>query len=162
MPMFAISLLSSFIYQPQLIKYVNDWRNKNLASLKRRIITQIFIICAIICISLICAYFFGIPILSILYNENLYSFKKQLLILVFGAGLWAVGNYLGNILIITDHRNSIMLGYLLSSICGYVINTILISRYQLSGAVYGYCFTVFILLLLFISMTFIYLFKNKE
>lgn len=149
MPVFVVALLNSFIYQPQLTAYVLEWRENKTKQFVSRVFRQLFMISLIILICILGAYIVGIPILSVLYNEDLSNYKFYLLLLILGGGFLALGGYMETILVITNQQNKGTIGYLITAITGYVLVNLLVSKYHLLGAVCGYTITMFLMSLIF-------------
>ena len=111
------------------------------------------IIIGITSVCVVGAYLFGIPILSILYNTDLSSFKSELLTLLLGGGFLALSGLLVTVITIMRFQNSLMFGYMIVSILAYVLSKVVVRRYSISGAAVLYavlmaalCLTFFIIL----------------
>lgn len=152
MPIFVISLLNSFIYQPQLTKYVLEWREQKINLFVNRIVRQVAIIAVIILICLIGAYILGIPILSILYHENLKEYRNHLIILLIGGGFLAIAGFCANMLTIIDEQKKVMYVYLAATVIGHFLVSKLVQRFNLWGAVWGYTVSMFFMSLMFIGV----------
>lgn len=161
MPTFVISLLNNFIYQPQLMKYIIEWREDKIELFIKRVVRQLIIVFLIILACLLGAYILGIPVLSILYHEKLDEYKIHLLILLFGGGLLASGAFLANMLTIMNEQKKAMGGYLAVSAIGYGIVYLMVVKFQLMGAVLGYMFTMLLLALVFGGIFISVIRKNK-
>ena len=149
MPVFVISLLNSFVYQPQLTAYVAELRENKIPQFVKRIMRQLIILFLIIAACLIGAYILGIPVLSVLYHADLREYKIHLLVLLLGAGFFALGAFMANMLIIADEQRKGMIGYLLVSISEYVLINALVDKFGLFGAVWGYTISMFFMAVLF-------------
>lgn len=154
MPVFVISLLNSFVYQPQLTKYVLEWREHNYKSFISRIIHQMIWITAIMALCLAGAYVLGIPFLSALYHENLKDYKLHLLILLLGGGFLAIGGFVSVVLTIIEEQKKAMMSYFAVTIAGYIIVNEFIKKFALLGAVCGYALTMFLLAFVFSTVLF--------
>lgn len=161
MPIFVITLLNSFIYQPQLTKYVVEWRENRVDLFVNRVIRQLLLVLLIILVCLAGAYILGIPVLSILYHENLDIYRVHLLILLLGGGLLAVGAFLANMLTIINEQRKGLMGYVLVSVVGYMIVNGMVEKFQLTGAVWGYTITMFLLAIIFGGIFIWVIKKNK-
>lgn len=161
MPVVVISLLNSFIYQPQLTKYVIEWRENKINQFVHRVIQQLWLVVGIILACLLGAYILGIPVLSILYHDDLDMYRMHLLILLLGGGFFAVGTFLANMLTIIDEQRKGLMGYLLVSIAGYIIINRMVVKFQLMGAVWGYTITMFLQAIIFGGI-FAWVVRNKR
>lgn len=160
MPVFVVALLNSFIYQPQLTAYVLEWRENKTKQFVSRVSRQLLMIVLIILICILGAYILGIPILSILYNEDLSNYKVYLLILILGGGFLALGGYMETMLVIINEQNKGTIGYLITAIVGYILVNLLVRKYHLLGAVCGYTITMFLMSSIF-SFFLIYTIRKR-
>lgn len=161
MPVFVISLLHSFIYQPQLTKYVIEWRENKVNQFVHRVVRQLWWVVGIILVCLFGAYILGIPVLSILYHEVLDGYRMHLLILLLGGGFFAAGAFLANMLTIIDEQRKGVIGYLFVSVAGYIIINRMVEKFELLGAVWGYTITMILLTITFCGI-FVWVVKNKN
>ncbi len=153
MPVFVIGLLNNFIFNPMIYKMSILWDKGKKNEFIKKIIIQIMIIIGITSVCVVGAYLFGIPILSILYNTDLSSFKSELLTLLLGGGFLALSGLLVTVITIMRFQNSLMFGYMIVSILAYVLSKVVVRRYSISGAAVLYavlmaalCLTFFIIL----------------
>lgn len=116
MPVFVISLLSTFIYQPMINGLAVIWLKHDLKHFWELIARQILIIFSFTLLALVGGYFLGIPVLSLLYSVNLTSYKNDLLILLVGGGMLALVNFLTMVITITRYQKHLIWGYLFISI----------------------------------------------
>lgn len=161
MPIFVISLLNSFVYQPQLTAYVFEWRENKIKQFVNRIFRQLLIIVSIMVTCIFGAYVLGIPILSILYHEKLDMYKMHLIILLLGGGFLAVGGFLANMLTIINEQKKSMVVYAIVALMGYVTVDLLVKDFRLIGAVWGYTVTMALMALLF-GGVFAYIIREKN
>lgn len=134
MPVFVIGLLNNFIFNPMIYKMSILWDKGKKNEFIKKIIIQIMIIIGITSVCVVGAYLFGIPILSILYNTDLSSFKSELLTLLLGGGFLALSGLLVTVITIMRFQNSLMFGYMIVSILAYVLSKVVVRRYSISGA----------------------------
>lgn len=146
-PVFAIELLNNFIYQPSLVSLANDWNTKNYDKVRFRIYKQLVIILGLTILALAAGYFFGIPVLSVVFSTNLSTYKHEMLILLFGGGLLAVIGYLSTILITMRGSLVMICGYAVAFVISLFSYTIVITRYGVLGGVILYCLLCFLLAL---------------
>ena len=149
MPVFAIELLNSFIYQPQLVSLTDDYVGSNTTRFKARILKQYLIILLITIICLVVAYFIGIPFLTLLYHTNLNDYKRELLILLLGGGFLAVSGYQGAILTIIRHQRYLLWGYIPISILAFIFVHPIVKKYGTIGAAFSYLILIAMLCILY-------------
>lgn len=112
MPVFVISLLSSFIYQPQLVRISTLVKQQKIREVMYIIVGQLIKIGIITVICLMGAFYLGVPILSWLFHTELTQYKKQLLIMIASGGMLALANYFTAMLTVFRSLNLIVAGYL--------------------------------------------------
>lgn len=134
MPVFVVGLVNNFLYQPKLVNMSFMWRNKELKKFSLMIKNQILVIVLITIICIIGAYFLGIPVLSILYNTQLVSLKKELIILILGGGGLALAGFYGVILTIMRHQKSMLWCYFMVVFLSILLSDSFIIYFGLLGA----------------------------
>ena len=75
MPVFVISLLSQFVYQPVISKMALLWHEEKLTQFKKLIWKQVSLIFLLSIAAVIGGYLLGIPVLSLVYGVNLKKYK---------------------------------------------------------------------------------------
>lgn len=113
MPMFAIGLLSAFIYQPQIVNLAKDWENGRLIELRNRIIVQHFIWGVISLVVIIGSFFVGVPILSIVYATELSCLKTELMLLLVGGAFYSIARYYTILLTVARKHTNITVVYMI-------------------------------------------------
>ena len=138
MPVFVISLLSNFIYQPVLTKIADYLNNQRYENFIKEIIKQITAVCTLTFIVIIGGYFLGIPVLSFLYNTDLALYKVDLVILLIGGGMYALANFL-IIVLTTIRKQKQLIGiYIMASIITYFLSYRFVQSYEITGAALTY------------------------
>ena len=145
MPVFAIGLLNSFIYQPQLVSLTADYTFPDKSRFKARMMKQYFIILLITIVCITGAYFIGIPFLSLLYHTDLTNSRTELLILLFGGGFLALSGYQSAILTIMRRQKYLLWGYLPVSALAFIFVGPTVKKYGTLGAAYSYLILIIIL-----------------
>lgn len=162
MPVFAIGLLNSFIYQPTLVAMAEEWNEKKLASFRKRIGKQGIIIAAITALVLIAAYFLGIPILSWLYNTDLTNYKIELLTLLLAGGFLAGTGYLTAVLTTMRMQKYLFIGYVVVALLAFCFMNRAVGSYGILGGAIYYCLLMFVLCIIYLIMLSIGLIKGKQ
>lgn len=114
MPVFVISLLSQFVYQPVIGELAILWHDNKLKYFTRLISRQIGIIGALAIAAIVGGCLLGIPILELIYGVNLEEYRKALLILLTGGGALALVNFLQMIITVARKQNLLLIGYVLA------------------------------------------------
>lgn len=116
MPVFVISMFSTFIYQPMVHKLAIIWNQKNLKKFWSMILRQTIIIVALTALCITAGYMLGIPVLSLLYSVDLSNYKLELVILMLGGGLMASVNFFTMVITVTRYQKHLIWGYLFISL----------------------------------------------
>lgn len=161
MPVFVISLLNSIIYQPKLMGFVSDIRERRFDILVKKIIMQVVMIGAILLVCLAGAYLLGVQVLSWLYNIDLTEQKGLLLLLLSGGAALAVGGFLETMLVLMEKRKTVMTVYLSVCVFATAITIPLVEKFALKGAVWGYIATMLLMTIVFIILLVINLKRMK-
>ena len=114
MPVFVISLLSQFVYQPVISKMALLWHEKKISQFNKLILRQIALILLLSVAAIIGGYLLGIPVLSLIYGVDLTDYKKSLVILLIGGGALAIVNFLQMIITVARKQKLLNIGYLLA------------------------------------------------
>ena len=138
MPVFVIMLLNNFIYQPMVKELGDLWEAKDYRTFKKKNIRQCGIVAALMLFILTAGLIAGLPILSLMYNVDLTSYRLEFAILLFGGGFYALAFYL-NVPITTIRRhNYIALGYAMAAILAVVLGKVFVTTWGMLGAAYLY------------------------
>lgn len=159
MPGTFITLLSQFIIQPLIIKLKDYWSKKDKDSFNNIVVKTTLAITGIGILSLIGAYFLGVPVLNLLYGLTLDKYLLSLLIILLGTTFYALSAFLSNCLIVFRKTKIQLIIYLFVAIFGIIISRILVNSYSFNGGVYSY---LIIMLTLFIIYILAFIFINKN
>lgn len=133
MPVFVISLLSQFVYQPVISKMALLWHEQNIPQLKKLILRQIGLILLLSLVAVLGGDVLGIPVLSIIYGINLDAYKTSLVILLIGGGALAFVNFLQMIITIARKQKLLIIGYLLAFLAFLFFGKTVVKYYGIVG-----------------------------
>lgn len=150
MPATIIMLINQFIIQPLITTLKNDYSDKDKKSFITLIIKIIIVTITTGLISIICAYFLGIPVLNMLYGIKLNNYLYSLLSILLGATLYTIANVLSNSLIILRKTKIQLILYIITSIFAFLISYKLVNLFGFNGAIYSYVLIMSMLLILYI------------
>ena len=125
------------------------WSDGNKKEFQRLFKLQILIITAITAICELGAYLLGIPVLSLLYNTDLTSYKNELLVLLLGGGFLALSGLLVTIMTILRIQNSQAIGYAVIAIFAYILSPVFVQKYAVMGASVLYLLLMILLCAIF-------------
>ncbi len=134
LPVFVVTLLNQFIYQP-MIKGLGDlWEQRDVKAFQMRILRQFLIVFGIVIIVLVVGLTIGLPILSFLYGTDLNGYKLEFTVLLFGGGFYALAYYL-NIPITTIRlQNTLAVGYALAALFALLSGKWFVTQRGMMGA----------------------------
>ena len=162
MPVFVIGLISTFLYQPILVKLADDWKQNKKRQFINRVLRQNLVIVILTVITLVGGYFIGIPALSLIYAVDLSMYKDELLSLLFGGGLLAVAGFLTVIITIIRRQKDLIWAYIIVSVFICIIAPMLTLKYEVLGAAWAYTISILILDVIFIIITVYHLNKSYK
>lgn len=138
MPAFVINLFSGFLFKPMLTTLARFWDSMQIQRFTSTIKKLCVWIAALTVAALIGGYFLGIPVLSIVYGINLSAYKKEFMILLIGGGFGALTVLLTYVATLMRKQKFVFVIYALVSIIAFFVSPILVGRWKLLGAAYGY------------------------
>lgn len=116
MPVFVITLLNQFIYQP-MVKDLGDlWERKDVKGFNRNVCKQCFIVMGLTLMIIVGGLLLGLPILSVLYNVDLSAYQTEFAVLLLGGGLYALAYYLNVPITTIRKQNYIAYGYAIAAV----------------------------------------------
>lgn len=138
MPVYVISLLNMFIYQPVLIKFAAYCQEKRYREFIRLFFKQLAVILLLASVVIVSGFCFGIPLLSILYNTDLSGYKHAFMILLIGGSFLAFSGYFGVMITVLRKQDWLLIGYMLSAVAALGISRVAILHKGIIGAAYLY------------------------
>ncbi len=162
MPATVVLLFTQFLINPFLTTITNCIQNNDYKALKRIILKFLGVITIFGGFIILMAYFFGIPILELIYEIQLSSYKIGFIVILVGAVLYGMSSILSNILIAMRHLNAQLIVYIAVSVIITIIEYFLIKKYGVIGACYSYLIMTLIIFLLFLLITFIFIRRDGE
>ena len=113
MPVFVITLLSNYIYNPMINKMANIWAEGKTSEFRRLMVKQILIVIGFTGVVIVGGEIIGIRILEMLYKVSLVDYKINFIFLMISGGALAIYNFL--IVVATIIRRQKMLQYISGS-----------------------------------------------
>ena len=148
-PALAINVLSLFVFRPLLTRMATLWaegdRDGFLTVIGRGTIGAL----AAFVVTFAVAWAIGLPLLGLLYGADLGAYQSELLILVTGGALNAIGVILYYALVTLRRRRIILVGYLVAAALVTGLSWLLIPPLGMIGACLAYGGSMLALALLF-------------
>jgi O-antigen/teichoic acid export membrane protein len=149
MPVFIVSLLGGFIFNPMIADISERWNAGDTLVFKKKILRQLMYIMIILAVCLLGGYFFGLPVLSFIYNTDLDPYLTELLILLASGGFVAVSVLFVIAVTIIRYQTAVAVIYAFISALAFILSPIFVARYSLMGAAVLYFILTGIQCLLF-------------
>lgn len=162
MPVFAIGLLSSFIYYPKVLFLSNTFHERNYKLYKKSLLKQIIIIIIITIIATIGAWLIGIPVLEILYATELSNYRDALTYLIVAGGFLAITSYLGVTLIIEKRNHYPLIANSIVGVLSLFLYKPLIYYLGIDGAAIGLFVVMMVNAIILTILEFLSLHKAKK
>ncbi|MGI6736214.1 MAG: lipopolysaccharide biosynthesis protein [Anaerovoracaceae bacterium] len=134
MPVFAVQMLSNFIFNPILNTYAKIWVDHEFTKFRRAVRRQMLAILGITVLGLAVAATIGIPILSLLFGSDLSDYKLALIIVMAGGGALAYVTFFTTVITIIRHQNVLMVGYGVISLAALLLSKFFVTNYGIMGA----------------------------
>lgn len=146
MPATIIMLVNQFVIQPVIMELKKSFAENNKKQFIKIINILIFVTIGVGIVSVIIAYFFGIPFLNLLYGLNLESYLNELLLVLVGATFYTISCIYSSAMIVLRKTKVQLIIYSSIAIIAYFLCNILVKSYSFTGAIYSYLLVLFILM----------------
>ncbi|MCI8550479.1 MAG: lipopolysaccharide biosynthesis protein [Lachnospiraceae bacterium] len=150
MSIFAINLLSSFIFNPLIGRMGEWWNGGEKKKFLYLILKQVVIVTAISGIIILAAYFLGCPVLSLVFGVDLAGYRGLLCLLLCFGGVAALDAFFAIVLTVMRRQHYIIIGYALAFTVNYFSMDQIVMAKGLTGAGMVYGLTMGVVLLVFI------------
>lgn len=150
MPVFIVSLLATFIYNPMIASLAEQWRNREVRAFVKRFAK---LACAIAGLTIACdlaAWLLGIPVLDLLYNADLAPYLGELLVLVTGGGFLALAALATLGITIVRFQRVLAPIYLVATIAAWALSNWAVAGWGITGASWAYFTSMLTLAILFV------------
>lgn len=149
MPVFVVSLLAGFIYNPMIASLSDQWRKRELRVFVMRFVR---IAVAIVGLTIACvgvAWLLGIPVLNLLYNAELSPYLSELLVLVSGGGFLALASLFTLGITIIRFQRVLLPVYAVGSVAACALCNWAVAGWGITGAAGAYFVSMLVLAVLF-------------
>ena len=104
---------------------------------------------------MISCYFLGIPLLNLLYGVNLNGYRTDLLIIILGGAVSALGIIICYMITIMRCQKWLTVSYFITAVAAGLLSPILVKNYEIRGASIGFLLYNIIRVLLFAVILFL-------
>ena len=138
MPVFVVTLLASFVYNPMIASLTDEWQSGNRNAFLMRFAKLTGVIVGICAICTLGAWLVGVPVLNILYNTSLENYLIDLLVLVVGGGFLAIATLATLGITIIRFQVVLVPLYAVLAICAFLLSNYAITVGGIAGASWAY------------------------
>ena len=153
MPSFLVILLSSFVLRPALTQLAHRSKAGDARGFRRQIAIQLAWIAAFAAPTLLLAYAWGAPALSLLYGIDLTPHRNALCLLIAGGALLAVYYVFQSVLIILRRQAACLLGILLAAAAGRSFTPFAVRAHGVLGGAASFLLSALVLSFIFMALT---------
>lgn len=134
MPVYVISVLNTFVYQPVLTRLAVYYEERKHREFLHLFLRQLIIIFGLALCVILCGILFGIPVLSFLYNTDLLEYKLPFIILLAGGSFLAISGYFGVVITILRKQSWLLIGYVIAALIAFFASKPLTLQFGAIGA----------------------------
>lgn len=150
MPALVINLLSQLAFRPLLTSLASLHESGDQGALLRAIVRSSFVIFAVWAVLSLVSMPFGTPVLGWLYAVDLSSHLLDLLLLLVGGALNALGIIVYYVLVTERKQMLIMACYAVAAVFSFITARIFVATWDITGACLLYLLSMLLLCLLFL------------
>lgn len=149
MPSSVINLAATIIYKPMLTTWTRKSDEKDYRGFSRLLYIMAGIVVGLTLVCMAGAYLIGMPVLSAMYAEELMPYRGDLMLLLAGGGLNALGilTYYG--LVVLRKQKATLYTYLITLIGTSFVPFILTKNYGVTGASIAYFIVMLVQFIIF-------------
>lgn len=144
MPGTILSLCGQYILNPYILNLSTLYSKKHLNEFSSLIMKISLYIVIVGILGVIVCSTFGISVLNIIYDIELFKYKEELIIIIVGATFYAILSVISNALTIMNKNSLQMYIYIMNSAISLILSIILIKKYSICGASVTYLITMFL------------------
>lgn len=134
MPIFAINVLSMFIFNPLVANMGKWWVDGELAKFRKSIWKQVFLVGVITLVTAAGSYLCGCELLGMIYGVDLGEYKVFLMILMVFGGVAALATYFSVVITIMRKQNLIIFAYAVATLISFIVSVPIVQNNGMNGA----------------------------
>lgn len=138
MPVFVISLLGNFIFQPVQRKAAIVYKDRDYKTFSSLIVRGILAVVIITGFITLIGGILGIPVLSLVFNYNLNGYKLELILLLVIGGSIAFINMLNIFITLIRYQKHMIVMYVIVALLTKFLGDYISSRYSMISLVWFY------------------------
>ena len=149
---FIISLLSGFVLRPALVQLGRSHKEGDRRGFRAQIRRQVVWVAIFTVPTLVFAYGWGCPLLSLIYGIELGPHRNALCALIVGGAFLSVYFIFQSALIIMRRQMACLIGILATLVPGWLITNFAVKNYGIAGGAYSFLLTTLFLSAVFIAV----------
>lgn len=165
MPTSVINLVAGFVIRPYLTRLSYSWNKRDLSRFMRQIGILGCVIGALTVLALGCAWFLGIPVLSLMYSNLSYALadcRGAFVLIILGGALNAFMSLFYYALVIMEKQKGIFVVYGIVGIVAVLISTPFVRVGGVFGGALAYVILMALLMVLFGGQVFGTVLRKKR
>ena len=162
MPVFVIALFGNFIFQPMQTKAAKIYKEGEYKKFNSLIIKGTIEVLIITLVIAFIGYLFGIPVMSIVFNYDLLSYRKELVILLITGGGLALINMINIFISLIRYQKHMIISYCLLAVITKVVGDIVAGKYSVLTLIEFYCMVVYLLMIILMIVLVLGIKKGKK
>ena len=162
MPVFAINMLSSFVFKPLIVKMGILWNENKKGEFIASILKQVAIIVGITVLVIVGGGIFGLDILGWMYGVRLEGYRMLFAVLILFGGFAAMVSFLVVVLTIVRKQMAIIVAYAIAMIIDLIIMDGLVIKYGIWGAGITYGIAMGVVMAVLITVLLITILGRKD
>lgn len=159
MPSSVATLFCMFVFVPQFTSIAIAWK-EDIGRFFRLIFTVLFILLMLAFFILFCGWFFGIPVLNILYSVNLTPYKISFIVLLIAGCISSFNSVLIYVLTVFRIQKYSIIIYAFSVFISQLTVYELVSNFGILGASLNYLLSMLCIFALYVIVIVFYLLKK--
>ena len=162
MPVMVINLGSGFLFKPMLTTMARQYEEKKYSSFVKTIGILLGGVASITILCIGGAYLLGVPVLGAVYAVDLSAYRKEMLLLLAGGGLNAMGIIFYYCLTVMRRVRWIFAGYSMALLVSFILPLLMSKYYGIRGICYSYIMVMGILLVIHAIMTVLCILREQR
>ena len=138
MPVFVVSLLAGFIYNPMITSLTDQWRGGRVRLFLQRFAKAALAIGGITAACDTAALVAGVPVLNVLYNADTAPYLGDLIVLVTGGGFLALASLAVLGVTIIRYQRVLVPAYVLVAVVACLLSGCAVGTWGVDGAAWTY------------------------
>ena len=138
MPVFVVTMVASFIYNPLITELTDQWLEGQVRVFRIRFAKISAMIFGVALVCVLGAFAIGVPVLNILFNTDISQYLVELLVLLAGGGFMAIIAFATIGITIIRFQKSLVPLYIVLAIVSYALSMFAIQSWGITGASWAY------------------------